>query len=481
MHESIDAAHRRFRDIPPTGSGSDSWTLRIVRQDDETLAVRRDVAEPGRRAVDLGAMVTVARGGGVGYAATSDMGDDGLRGAYERAAQWALHATRRGTENAELPQPRSGEYRSPIARAWVTQPYAEKVDRLISLSQSMGGDARIADRSASLWWTRVESSISGSAGGLVSQVFDYLVPMAAVTASDENDTQTRTFGGHAYARQGGLEVLDEVDFWSCGSRLREQALELLAAPNCPSGSLPLVLAPDQMILQIHESIGHPLELDRILGDERNYAGGSFVTPDMFGSYRYGSAQLNITFDPTCDGELASYAYDDAGQAAEPVALIRDGVLLRPLGGAVSQRRAGLPGAATARASSWNRPPIDRMANLNLEPGNADFASLLAEVDDGVYMETNRSWSIDDSRDKFQFGCEYGRRIRGGRLAEVVKNPSYRGRSATFWRSLELVGSAATLQVLGTPFCGKGEPNQIMRVGHAAPACRFRAVDVFGGE
>jgi predicted Zn-dependent protease len=276
-------------------------------------------------------------------------------------------------------------------------------------------------------------------------------------------------------------VLARFGFVGAGRRVAEEALEIVLAPNCPSGRMDVLLAPDQMVLQIHESIGHPLELDRILGDERNFAGTSFVTPDMFGSYRYGSPLLNVTFDPTRAEELASYGYDDEGTRAERTFLIRDGILERPLGGAISQQRAGLPGVANARADNWNRPPIDRMANLNIEPGDKTFGELVARVERGVFMQTNASWSIDDSRNKFQFGCERGLLIETARLAGVVKNPNYRGVSASFWRSLAAVGDASTLEVLGTPYCGKGEPAQIIWVGHASPACVFTGVDVFGGE
>ena len=236
-----------------------------------------------------------------------------------------------------------------------------------------------------------------------------------------------------------------------------------------------------MMLQVHESIGHPLELDRILGDERNFAGTSFVTLDMFGAYRYGSDLLNVTHDPTRAHQYASYGWDDDGLRAEKQFLIRNGILERPLGGSVSQARAGIAGVANTRASSWNRAPIDRMANLNIEPGTSSLDALIAGVKLGVMMRTNVSWSIDDSRNKFQFGCEWGRVIRQGKLAEVVKNPNYRGISATFWRSLSGVGDESTYEVMGTPFCGKGEPSQVIRVGHASPACRFSNVEVFGGE
>jgi predicted Zn-dependent protease len=283
------------------------------------------------------------------------------------------------------------------------------------------------------------------------------------------------------SQQGGLEVLDRARMSHFCDVLPMEVMQLLTAPNCPTGPRDLVLMPDQMMLQIHESIGHPLELDRILGDERNYAGTSFVTPDMFGAYPYGSPLLNVTFDPTRIEEHATYGFDDDGVPAEKVYVIRGGILERPLGSIFSQARANIGGTANARATSWNRPPIDRMANLNVEPGDSSFDDIIAGVRKGILMTTNCSWSIDDSRNKFQFGCEKAQLIENGKLGAVVKNANYRGVSATFWRSLSAVGNAATVEVLGAPFCGKGEPNQAIGVGHASPVCRFDHVDVFGGE
>jgi len=284
-----------------------------------------------------------------------------------------------------------------------------------------------------------------------------------------------------HAQQGGLGAIERSGFIGCGDRLADEALQLLEAPDCPTGTMDLLLMPDQMMLQIHESIGHPLELDRILGDERNYAGTSFVTPDMFGSYRYGSELLDVTYDPSFPEEIATFAFDDDGADASKAWLIRKGILERPLGGHVSQLRAGLSGTANARACSWNRPPIDRMANLNVEPGASTLQEMIESIDRGVLMRTNVSWSIDDSRNKFQFGCEWGERIEAGRLRGVVKNPNYRGVSATFWRSLRMVGDPATFEIHGTLYCGKGEPNQGIQTGHASPACLFGGVSVFGGD
>ena len=244
-----------------------------------------------------------------------------------------------------------------------------------------------------------------------------------------------------------------------GPQVADRRCKLLLAPNTPQGPRDLLLMPDQMMLQIQRIIGHPLELDRILGDER-------ITPVPVSSRRLTSAAcntarklLNVTFDPGIPEELASYGHDDDGSKASKQFLIRDGLLLRPLGGALSQFRAGMDGVANSRACGWNRPPIDRMANLNIEPGDQPLNKLIEGIEHGILMSTNRSWSIDDARNKFQFGCEWGQLIENGELKGVVKNPNYRAISAHFWKSLRAVGDANTVKVLGTPNCGKGEPNR----------------------
>jgi predicted Zn-dependent protease len=474
-----EQVERRFRAAAPA---VDFCSLRLVEERDEQLSVRRGVAQPPSTSLDVGAMITVFERGGMGYAATSDLTLSGLRRAAERAREWAIAMRERGLVDpaALVRPPRTGEYASPVRRPWNALSLQDKIELLRGLNERLKQHAAIEDWEAGLWYGERETLLVRIDGGHLRQRHAFVLPTLSASANEGADTQTRTFGGHAQCRQGGLEVLEETGFLEAPERVAADAVELLAAPNCPTETLDLLLAPDQMILQIHESIGHPLELDRILGDERNYAGRSFVTVDMFGRYRYGSELLNVTFDPTRPGELASYAFDDEGEPATREEIIRTGVLLRPLGGLSSQVRAGLPGVANARASSWNRPPIDRMANLNLEAGTATLDEMIGAVERGVYMKTNCSWSIDDSRNKFQFGCEWARLIEDGRLSAVVKNPNYRGVSATFWRGLKAVGRSETVDVLGTPYCGKGEPNQAIPVGHASPACLFDAVDVFGG-
>ena len=471
------AIQERFQRIAPQ---ADFCSLRLVEERSQHVSVRQNIVQPVSNSEDLGAMITVVESGGLGYAATSDLSQAGLARAAERARAWASRSAARSVLDWSRLRPagQSGTYATPLVRPWTSVPLGDKIDLLRRVCEQLKTDARIVDWETSLSHTEHHTLYMTADGACVRQRLHLLVPMLSATANAGSDTQTRTFGGRGFCRQGGLEVLDQTGFAAEAPRIAAEAVELLDAPNCPQARMDVLLAPDQMMLQIHESIGHPLELDRILGDERNYAGTSFVTPDMFGSYRYGSDLLNITFDPSRTEEFASYGFDDDGQPARRAYLIRHGVLQRGLGGLGSQTRSGLPGVANSRAQSWNRPPIDRMANLNLEAGESSFADMVAAVERGVYMQTNTSWSIDDSRNKFQFGCEWGRLIENGRLTSVVKNPNYRGVSATFWRSLKMVGSQ--LQVLGTPYCGKGEPNQIIRVGHAAPPCLFGEVDVFGG-
>jgi predicted Zn-dependent protease len=470
----------RFRALAPR---ADFASLRVVDEVSERVSVRQDVPETPQTALDRGAMVTIVDGGGIGYAATSDLSDSGLRGAIARAGHWAALSRNRSVLDAGvvMPAPR-GTYSSPRAKP-MTLSKAERIELLLTESRQCRISDRIVDWAASLWTTDVRQLLVTADGDSSVQRLHFVVPGLHVTAFERGVSQTRSWGGryNGFCRQGGLEVLDDGGFSGAGRRTAEEALALLAAPSCPAGFLDVVLMPDQMMLQIHESIGHPLELDRILGDERNYAGTSFVTLDMIGSYRYGSPLLDVTYDPSRGEQFASFGSDDDGATAERQYIIKSGVLLCALGGTVSQRRAGLPGVATARASSWNRPPIDRMSNLNVEAGTSTLSDMIASVDDGVLMRTNVSWSIDDSRNKFQFGCEFGQRIVKGKLGEVVKNPSYRGVSSSFWRSLSMVGDASTFEVHGTPYCGKGEPNQVVRVGHASPACKFSSVDVFSGD
>jgi predicted Zn-dependent protease len=481
----LDRLETRAQRVAPA---VDHWAVRGVVERSEQLVVRQNIAQAPSRSLDAGAMVTVCDRGGMGYAGTSDLSEAGLVAAFEQARSLAHAAAGRSVFDASLLRPAqpSGRYASRVEKPLAS--LKQRYSMLVDASAATGLDSRIVDWTASLWTVTTQQLYLTSEGARAEQQWSFVVPAVQATAHDKDLTQTRSSAGqyNGYCQQGGMEVLERASFASEGPRVAREALELVAAPQCPSGEMDVILMPDQMMLQIHESIGHPLELDRILGDERNFAGTSFVTLDMFGHYMYGSELLNVTYDPSRGEQFASFAFDDDGSAATREYVIEHGRLLRPLGGEVSLARAraqrpDLQGVATTRACSWNRAPIDRMSNLNVEPGDATLDAMIGSIERGVLMHTNCSWSIDDSRNKFQFGCEYARVIRDGRLGEVVRNPNYRGISATFWRSLSMVGDAGTVEVLGTPFCGKGEPSQVIRCGHAAPACKFSNVAVFGGQ
>ncbi len=475
MFGSLD---RAFANAVPSGI---ACSLRAEWTASEHYSVRRGVPAPSRRSTNLGAMITVEHGGAIGYAATTDLSERGLHHAISQALEWAKASAGRmvpGFPESNLTS-EIGSFATMEKEPWSAISSAEKTTFLLNLSAQLKIDDRINDWGASFARSQTESLLLTTNGGRIHQKICVVTPAMFAAASAGAQTQRRSFGD-SKIRQGGFEVLKDLGFEAAPERIAREALLLIEAQECPSERMDIVIGPDQMVLQIHESIGHPLELDRILGDERNYAGTSFVTSEMFGTFRYGSDLLNISFDPSQAGEATSYAFDDEGSPARKEYLIKNGVLVRPLGSATSQHRANLDGVANARACAWNRPTIDRMANLNLEPGKARFDDLIAAVDRGIYVETNFSWSIDDSRNKFQFGCEWGQLIEEGRLTSVVRNPNYRGISSNFWRALKGVGDRDSYFVGGASQCGKGEPNQAVPVGHATPACLFAAVDVFGG-
>jgi len=457
--------------------------LRYVREDTHHRRVRNLRADHNAIGCERGAMVEALVDGQIAYAGTGDLSASGLREAARRAAGLAkASAHRKPLDLSPTHRPPSrGRFVGPMLRGLDSLSLKEFTDRLMEACRHLQVSGKIINASAEATLVETHSHYASSNGADISQHFLLVASNFAVTARDGPETQRRSRNGPvACCAQGGLEHFDFAAIFADCERVGRQALELLEAENCPAETLDLILAPDQMLLQIHESIGHPLELDRILGDERNYAGWSFVKPADFGRLRYGSPLLNAVFDPGLAGEFASYGFDDGGNPASREYLIKDGLLLRGLGGLESQARSGLPGVANFRAASWNRAPVDRMANINLEPGDSSLDDMVASVGRGVYMESNISWSIDDYRNKFQFGCEYARLIEDGRFTRVLKNPNYRGVTVPFWHSLQRVGGIGEFRVFGTPYCGKGEPNQMIRVGHASPPCLFAQVDVFGG-
>lgn len=460
---------------------ADYMSLREVETKTINLSVRNEIFEGLNSSLDHGVMIEIMMNGQFAYGATNSFDKDEIRKVAIETKKAAIEASRFGLakfENTERPKT-VGEYKSPALKGVDHFKPKEVTDLLMALSNEMKLDEKIINRSAYLYFTEMNTHFVASNGSDIKQnIIRSAIGMSAV-ASSEKGNQRRSFGDDQ-SSQYGIERFDRTKLLKEANRVAREALELLDADECPTETMDLILAPDQLYLQIHESIGHPLELDRILGDERNYAGWSFVKPADFGSLKYGSPLMNVTFDPTVVGQNASYYSDDIGNLATREFLIKEGILLRGLGSLESQKRLGLLGVASQRATSWNRAPIDRMANVNLEPGTSSLEEMIKSVKRGIFMQTNRSWSIDDYRNKFQFGCEYARLIEDGKLTKTVKNPNYRGITAPFWNQLKMVGDKSTFEVGGLSNCGKGEPNQVIFVGHASPVCLFTNIEVFGG-
>lgn len=457
--------------------------LRLIQEDTHVRSVRNGHPEENQVSFDRGLMIEVLVDGHFGYAGTSTLTAAGLQKAFSQAQALAKSGARHKVFNFDQTvRPASkGYYRSPVFRALDSESLKGMTDLLVKASHKLKASDKIVTASAMGRIVETKMQYISSSGAHTEQNFLLLASNFSATAQEGTESFTRTVNG-AVARciQMGFEAWDEIEILGQCEKAGSEALALLKAPDCPNDTRDLILAPDQMMLQIHESIGHPLELDRILGDERNFAGWSFVKPEDFGNLQYGSQLMNVTFDPTVPGEYASYGFDDCGNPATREFLIENGKLKRGLGSLESQKRSNIPGVANFRSSSWNRAPIDRMANINLEPGTSSLKSMIEQTEKGIYMESNNSWSIDDYRNKFQFGCEYARLIENGKLTSVVKNPNYRGMTVPFWNSLKAVGSSSEVEIFGTPYCGKGEPSQVIRVGHSAPPCLFSKIEVFGG-
>lgn len=347
MFELTALLRQRFAALRSSG---EFFSLRYVQQSQQHLSVRKNIAEPPFLSRDEGAMLTVRIHGVETYAATADLSQAGLQRALEQAEALARQIA--GRALLDLREQPLATGRADYCSPNLEQAFPSLADCYALLAQesaSVPDDSRLVNWQASLGISTIEQIYLNTAGAELRQAQRFIYPGFSTTAFDGQDSQTRTLGRENFGQQGGLDVIERCGLVGAGAKVAEQALQLLLAPNTPSGVRDLLLMPDQMMLQIHESIGHPLEMDRILGDERNYAGTSFVKASDFGSLQYGSKLLNVTFDPSIREELASYSHDDDGSAAHKQYLIKDGLLVRPLGGALSQFRSGLEGVANSRA------------------------------------------------------------------------------------------------------------------------------------
>ncbi len=467
-------------------AGATYADARFLDLDEEHLAVRNGEVEGVGVSSSAGVGVRVVKHGCWGFASTGvpEPAD------VEMAARLAVEVAESGRALQRSPvvladvEPVQGWWETPLAEDPFAVPLDDKLDLLVRATRAMVAvpGASVATGGFHAW--RRRSRFVSSEGTSVAQRVVHCGAGIAATAVGEHETQTRSypnsFGGDFGGE--GYELVRRLDLVGQAPRVAEEAVQLLAADPCPAGTTTLVLDGSQVSLQVHESIGHAIELDRVLGSEAAYAGTSFLTPEDRGRLRYGSPLLNVVADATTAGALGSFGYDDEGVAATSTPIVTDGVLRDFLSSRETAAAIGLDrSGGTMRAQSWAHLPLIRMTNVSLLPGEAQsLDELLDGVDAGLYLETNRSWSIDDRRVDFQFGTEWGREIRHGRLGRVVRNGTYGGRTTSFWGSLDALGGPGLWKAWGLPNCGKGQPGQGGRVAHGAVPARFRDVQVGAG-
>ncbi|HEV8545000.1 MAG TPA: TldD/PmbA family protein [Candidatus Limnocylindrales bacterium] len=454
---------------------------RVMEVRTEVMGARNGVVETLDLGERAGVGVRALIGSSWGFNAVPDVGSAAARHAGERASAVAKASTRVSGAAAELaPEaPSVGSWSSDCREDPWSVGLAEKGDQLETVTRTMRDHgADVAEASHRVWDTR--KWFVSSEGTRVDQHIVETGAAMSATAVGEHETQRRSYPGiRGQYGTRGWELVRELDLAGNAARIAEEARALLTADECPSlDATDLILGSEQMALQIHESVGHAVELDRILGWEAAFAGTSWLELAKLGSLRFGSELMNITADATLAGALGSFGFDDEGTPAHPVDIVRDGVWVGALSGRDSAALAGIGRSGGAvRAEGFDRIPMVRMTNVGLLPGSDSLESMIAATDDGILMDTNRSWSIDDKRLNFQFGCEVGWEIKGGKRVRLLRNPTYTAISPRFWGSLDMLGGPDEWTFWGTPNCGKGQPQQIGHTGHPAVPARFRGIRV----
>jgi TldD protein len=454
---------------------------RFMRQRSEHIGTRNGEVDDLHRDEDEGIGVRVRVGGAWGFAATRDTSKAGSEAALARAL--AIAQAQPSAEPAPLaPEPPArGEHRGGEGTDPFEVPLERKLERLLEADAALGSDPRLNLRQAHFGAYGRDTIFASTEGALFEQTIVETGGGIVATALEGDEVQVRSFPGshRGDTVQAGWEHFESMPLAAEAPRVAEEAIALLSADACPSTTTTLIVDGEQLALQVHESVGHAVELDRVLGGEASYAGVSWVQPDAIGKLQYGSQLMNVTADATSPAGLGSYRWDDEGVEGRAVPIVREGVLRGFLAGRESAAAIGLDrSTGCMRADGFARQPIVRMTNVNLEPGDAgSLDDLIAATDNGIYMETNRSWSIDQRRLHFQFGTEIAWEIEDGVRKRMLRNPTYAGVTPQFWASLDAICSRPAWKLWGVINCGKGEPGQSMHVSHGAAPARFRNVQV----
>ena len=455
--------------------------IRWTATQEQNVRVRNGDVETLASTIDRAIGVRVLVGNGWGFAANSDTSEESLRKTARRALEVAAASNIASTQRVTLSEiePHVANWASKFAIDPWSISLEKKIEHLLASTDPMRGDPRIHQVSGDLSCYRQEKVFASTVGSFIEQTTTEMGGGVEAVAIEGDEFQRRTypnpFGGDFQA--AGWEFIEQLNLPGKALEIRDDALALLTAPKAPTGRFDLIVGSAQLALQVHESCGHPTELDRAMGLEISLAGGSFLQPSMLGNFRYGSALVNIVGDATIPGSIGSFGYDDDGVPAQRFHLIENGMFVGYLTGRDTAPAIGRKSNGTVRAETAARIPIIRMTNINLEPGTTPLADIIADTKRGILVETNKSWSIDDLRLNFQFGCEVAWEIENGRIGRLLRNPMYTGTTPDFWRSCDAIADRASWQMWGLPNCGKGDPMQTARVAHGAPAARFRNVEM----
>jgi TldD protein len=464
-----------------TALGATYADVRVVRRLEESITIKSTRVEGVAGSESEGFGVRVITDGAWGFASSHHLSTaeaDRVAAEAVRIARASATAIRRPVSLDDRP-PASGRFESPFSIDPFSVPIDRKIAHLLAADRAMNAVPGIAWTETVYGAQREEKTFAASDGSYTEQVITHTGAGLEANAVDGDEHQRRSYpdNGGLWA-SAGWEFVEGMHLADNAERVACEAVELLSAPPLPAGTRTIVLHPSQLYMQVHESCGHPTELDRAFGTEASYAGTSFLLPDMLGTFRYGSDLVDIVADATVPGGLGTFGWDDEGVVAQQVPLVKEGIFTGYLSSRETAPRIGRQSGGAMRADGWNRIPLIRMTNVNLLPKpGMTFDDIVADTDDGLLFETNRSWSIDDRRLNFQFSTEVCREIRRGKPGRLYRNGTYTGITYELWRSMDAVGDASSWSMWATPSCGKGEPSQGGHVGHGVSGARFRNVRV----
>jgi TldD protein len=456
--------------------------IRLIQNQTETLVVKNGVVETVNHTESLGFGVRVLDAGAWGFASSNNLSIPEIERVTDLAISIAKASSRVPGAQIDLGPPvtSQGKYQTPVEIDPFSLPASTKLAVLLAADDALAAEQQISVRRSNLTFIREHKWFANTEGARTEQIISETGGGIFAIAVGGGEVQSRSYPS-SFGRQqvtAGWEAVLDWDLPGNAERIGSEAVALLTADACPRDlTTTIILGGDQVALQVHESCGHPIELDRVFGSEAAYAGTSFLTPEKLNGFQYGSEFVNITAESHRPLGLGTFGWDDEGVPAQSTPIVKEGLFVGYLMSRETASQLGKTSNGCMRASGWNRTPLIRMTNVSLEAGTWDLEDMIADTDQGIFMETNRSWSIDDKRYNFQFGTEIGYEIENGKLGRLLRNPTYTGITPQFWNSCDAVANANYWKMYGTPNCGKGQPGQIAHTGHGAAPARFRNVHV----